>query len=80
MATFERYGFTSGQKAMALGRNGVMKCVGVEVSDMTFDRESDAVSIAPMNSRGIGRCWIEVPKADIDKLICLLRKFKEDDA
>jgi len=59
----------------AMGRNGLMKTLGVTVHPMT--NHSGAVAlIQPVNTRTIGNCFIEVPVGEIDAVIAALTKVK----
>jgi hypothetical protein len=55
----------------AFGRNGYMKCHGLEVSDIW-----EAVELTPITSRGnAGRCFIRIPYSSIPNLIAALRQI-----
>lgn len=55
------------------GRNGYMKCGGIEV--MGFDHKS-MVQVAPITSKGaVGRCDIEIPLEDVPALIAALQEI-----
>jgi len=62
----------------AQGRNGCMKCVGLEV--MTGDSLQmgpsflPVVKFSPINTQGVGNCEIEVPLAQVPKLIQMLER------
>ena len=54
------------------GRNGYMKCSGIDILECT-----DTVMIAPLTSKGnIGRCDITVPYESIPDLIEQLKAIK----
>ena len=56
----------------AKGRNGRMKCVGIDLFD-----NLGVLEISPINSRGIiGNCFIQLPMDKLDELIQALQKFK----
>ncbi len=58
-----------------LGRNGMFRSTGVEVT--VFQLGSGLVWIEPVTSKDkAGRCRIEVPVEDLDKLIEALQKAK----
>jgi hypothetical protein len=69
-----------GTTVSAQGRNGRMKCIGLEV--MTGETLQmgpsflPVVKFAPINTQGVGNCEIEVPVAKIDDLIQLLQRCK----
>lgn len=51
------YGYE--ENAIALGRNGVMKAIGVV---LTVGGNDGAVRLEPINSRHhVGRCYIDIP-------------------
>ena len=67
------------RKVTALGRNGVMTCIGVEV--WGWGAEHDSVSISPITSKGyVGRGRIEVPEEDLARVAEALLAFSEKDA
>lgn len=54
------------------GRNGLMKCSGIEIMPISNDR----VILSPLTSKGIvGRCDIFIPVEDIPKLIQTLQNY-----
>jgi hypothetical protein len=67
-----------GTTVSAQGRNGRMKCIGLEV--MTGDTLQmgpsflPVVKFAPINTQGVGNCEIEVPLEQVPKLIQLLQR------
>ena len=64
------------RKVTALGRNGVMTCIGIDV--WGWGTETDSVSISPINSKGNdGRCRIEVPKEELKRVSDLLLAFSK---
>lgn len=57
------------------GRNGVMKCSGVEVYR---GGDLSTMWLSPLTSRGVvGRCYIEVPVEDIPALIKAIREAQK---
>jgi len=63
-----------------LGKNGMFKCTGVNVTRADFNNEKPYITIAPITSKEvIGRCMIRVPVENIPDLIKLLQeKFDEN--
>ena len=51
----------------SLGRNGMMKTVGLAVGSYKH-----CATIEPVNTKGVGRCWIDVPLSAIPDLIYAL--------
>jgi len=51
-----------------LGRNGYGHCVGI-----TVYRLGDEIIFSPTNTRGVARCSISLPEAQIDELISALK-------
>ena len=56
----------------ALGRNGLMQCLGVEIS-----REHGALTLRPVNTRGIGVGFIQIPIKEIDTVIETLKQVRD---
>lgn len=57
------------------GRNGMFKCNGLSILPMHF-ADKDTVWLEPLTSRNvIGHCHIEIPRADIPKLIAELQSL-----
>lgn len=57
-----------------MGRNGEGKQDGIVV-----DQYPDTVVLGPVNSKGdVANCWIEIPHADIDKVIAELQRIKSN--
>jgi hypothetical protein len=55
----------------SLGRNGLMKTIGVS----TIKTDDDTISISPINSKDLaGRCSIELP---VETLLRLAKKIKK---
>ena len=68
--------FNSDVPVDALGRNGTMKCIGVNVSSWGT---KDAISIQPINSKQrIGRCWINLPLEFVDKFIEQIKRVEHN--
>jgi len=71
--------YTENSKCVAIGRNGTMNCVGLNISVRL--RPGDGkhiIDLTPINSRGLpGHCVIEYPVDDIGKLIDYLSEIKE---
>lgn len=65
------YTHTAKDKAFAFGRNGIMHCKGLEIS-----ANYEVVMIEPVNKCGVGRCFIQIPVEDIDKVIRALEICK----
>lgn len=55
----------------ACGRNGLMQQKGLHVN-----RLENTVTLFPVNTRGIGHGWIQIPLQDIDKVIKALGDCK----
>lgn len=54
-----------------LGRNGYMKCSGIDLSSST-----DVVTLSPLTSRGdVGRCNIEIPLDNLPEVIAKLQRL-----
>lgn len=57
-----------------LGRNGAFVASGMEILNLNMQ---NVVEINPLTSRGItARCFIQIPKDNIDELIEALQEFK----
>lgn len=64
--------FKNEKSTPSLGRNGIMKTVGLIV---TADNEK--IILSPINSKLVqGRCYISLPKSERRKLIRLLKKIR----
>ena len=57
----------------ALGRNGIMQQLGLSIEKSA---PGDSVWLYPINTRGIGRCFMEIPTQDLDKVIKVLEGCK----
>lgn len=57
----------------ALGRNGVMQVHGYSILDV-----NDGINIIPINSQGLGRCWMVIPYKDLNNFIKTLRLVQKD--
>ena len=66
-----RTNYTAKRNVYAFGRNGTMQCVGLELS-----ANGGVVMIEPVNTRGVGRCNIQIPAEDIDNVIRALEDCK----
>jgi hypothetical protein len=56
------------------GRNGVGRCIGVEVMAST----PDLILITPISSKHTsGACWLQVPVSSVKELIALLQEAHE---
>ncbi len=65
--------FKTSEQTTFLGRNGTMKCGGINVLEM-----NELVDIRPITSRNhIGRCCITIPQKDIPSLIEILKMIQE---
>lgn len=61
----------------ARGRNGDMKCIGLEVmtgETLQIGDKTPVVMFSPINSQGVGNGQIEVPLAQVPKLIQMLER------
>lgn len=63
-----------------LGRNGVYSCKGIEITDMNRPKDNSKypyIMLEPITSKNkIGRCFIEIPRENIQEVINILEKFK----
>jgi hypothetical protein len=58
-----------------LGRNGLFKCNGFEISVYVKPNYQKVIMIEPLTSRGqIGRCAIEIPHSDLQTFINQLQE------
>jgi hypothetical protein len=75
--------FPSGQTTLSLGRNGVMKTIGVEVSMGSVSNANCYTEIFPVTSKGErGRCKIEIaseacPWTALDAVVEFMNKSKQ---
>ena len=68
--------FNSDTSVDALGRNGIMRCIGINLFSWGT---KDAISIQPVNSRqSVGRCWIDIPLDFVDEFIEQIKRVQED--
>lgn len=59
-----------------LGRNGICKCNGVNITLCDSEKNTKVVVLEPVTSKMlIGRCNIEIPKADLKRFILTLETF-----
>jgi len=56
----------------ALGRKGLMQCLGL---DITKDR--GGITLRPVNTRGIGVGFIQIPIKEVDKVIEALKQVRD---
>jgi len=70
--------YTENSKCVAVGRNGTMNCIGLNISVRL--RSGDGkhiIDLTPVNSKGLpGHCVIEFPADDIGELIDYLNEIK----
>ena len=67
---------TFSKETTFLGRNGVFKATGVELTKSVTGEGHSVIVIEPITSRGVcGRSNIEVPTEDIPALIAKLQTF-----
>lgn len=67
-----------GKRTYFLGRNGYFKCSGLQVTDLgkLSTRECPVVEIQAITGKGkAGRCWLEVPRADLPALVSALENI-----
>lgn len=59
----------------SLGRNGDIKTIAIDIS--LYEGSLRVIEISPITSKGlIGRCGIQIPIEDIQKIIDTLEKYK----
>ena len=57
------------QRTESLGRSGTIITTGLDLHKNLWN-DGQTVTISPINSKGtVGRCFIEIPTADIPQLI-----------
>jgi hypothetical protein len=62
------------QQTNSLGRNGYMKCSGLDLCKGGL--RDDLMLLSPLTSRGhVGRCELEIPLEDLPALIAGLQKL-----
>jgi hypothetical protein len=55
----------------ACGRNGMMNQTGIHVN-----RIDNVVTLFPINTRGIGHGWIQIPVSDLNEVLAALDKAR----
>ena len=60
------------QFARAFGRNGLMHCLG-----LAMNWDDKILRIFPINTRGTGVCFVEVPIKDLNQFVDAVNECKE---
>ena len=55
--------------ANALGRNGWMRLFGLEIRKYSKITEGNPITITAVNSKGLGRCELNLPKDHLQEII-----------
>lgn len=68
--------FDKKHEMTALTRNGYTKCVGVDLWPH-YQTKPHVLRIAPINARGVGQAYLDVPMEHLDDLIAGLQQLKK---
>lgn len=61
------------KETLALGRNGYMRCLGVEIYE--HSSSGNCLEISPINSKdNVGRCHIGIPLEDVEMFCWVLQE------